>query len=1396
MDEFSFSKRKKGKPNRGGGKFNRGRGRGKPSRDEHRHDKRQSEPDSKRKEPTSGGRGHSSGGRGYSSGGSGHTSGGRGYSSGGSGHTSGAVGTRNYGSSKISGNEGVKEVKVQMQRLHMSAENQDMVRDMLKNLHEDEEQEEFVHDNSDEDYEEVPEYDELDVRYEDQYWLTDNTLYVEDTIPLGMGGQTAADCPQKDSISPYALNKLLRYGYERQSCIEALQVNDGDLGVAYEYLFSQCFLEERDDEEQNDMTKTLTENGMTLDEVIEQRNEEMTALQSIYDENFTEKIPNKIWTLKFQCELLRDLIFKPEKSANSDVTSRKSEEICKFHLKGACRFGHRCRYVHDLENKNIQDVDDRHLKQEVDTNFELDLRFTKDNLYPLEPPYIGFSALDPMFPPYISLNITEHMYKEAKTYSESQLPIVFALVSLLEDEALLQLLVDKMPLESSLPQCTSPSWKQKELTASKPQIEKHSHGTSNDQDSDTEISEEDVNAIINTIESDVKEESDFKVERKRTSSRETEDFHISQAEVLKQNKILKDEFVRKKTIPKYKSMMSQRKKLPVWNKQDELLSAIDGHQVTVISGMTGCGKTTQVPQFILDSYLNGKGLHLCNMLCTQPRRISAMSVAERVAQERAEKLGRSVGYQIRLEKVQSSMTRLLFCTTGIVLRRLEGDPKLEGVSHIIIDEVHERSQESDFLIMYLRDVLYTRPDLKIILMSATLNADLFSAYFNGCPVIDIPGRTFPVDQYFLEDVLDMTRFVMEEKSPYARPLQKSNAVFKYGADYDDEFEFINNDPSKPAAEHVKDENLSVKQLKMRFPDYSKTVLKTMSMMDVNKINFDLVVSLLEFIVDGDHDFPNGSVLVFLQGFSDIQTVLDLLHTSPVFGQRNQRKYKIVPLHSSLSSEDQQLVFTKPPEGVTKIVIATNIAETSITIDDIGFVIDVGKMKEKRYDPSRGMESLDTAWVSRANAIQRKGRAGRVTHGVCFHLFTSHRYHNHLIEQPIPEILRAPLEQIVLRIKMLDIFTKQSPKEVLEQLLEPPEEDSILAATKRLQDLGALDEKNELTPLGYHLGSLPVDVRIGKLMLFGAIFRCLDPALTIAASLSFKSPFVSPFGKKFEATQKKLEFAVGNSDHLTMLNGYQGWLSAKKIGGREAYLFCQENFLSQKSLQMLVSLKQQFVELLSDIGFVREGITFRDVERAARRHGSDGVIELTGEEANINLKNLKLISAILVGALYPNVVQVMTPQSKFNQSSAGAVSKFPKPEELRFKTKSDGFIHIHPSSVNFQVRYYESPYLVYHEMVKTSKVYIRDSTMVNVYPLLLFGGGLSVDLDRGNFVLSVDDGWIRFIANSHQIAELVRELRTELDQLLTDKIKNPHMDLCTCPKGSKIIDTIVTLITTQ
>ncbi|XP_060595012.1 putative ATP-dependent RNA helicase DHX57 [Ruditapes philippinarum] len=648
--------------------------------------------------------------------------------------------------------------------------------------------------------------------------------------------------------------------------------------------------------------------------------------------------------------------------------------------------------------------------------------------------------------------------------------------------------------------------------------------------------------------------------------------------------------------------------------------------------------------------------------------------------------------------------------------------------------------------------------------------------------------------------MEFTEFVMEESSPYARPLKHMNAVQRGVAGEEEQYDDSGSGPAHKASDRVQDQNLSVKQLYLRYPDFHKLTLKNMALMDHTKINFDLVLELMCWLVTENHkdlEFPEkGAILVFMPGYAEIQTLYDMLLSSPVFGGRNKHRYKIIPLHSTLSSEDQHAVFSRPPEEVTKIVIATNIAETSITIDDICFVIDTGKMKEKRYDSTKGMESLDTVWVSRANALQRKGRAGRVRAGVCFHLFTSHRFEHHLQEQPIPEIQRAPLEQICLRIRMLDIFKRVPVEVVLHKLPEPPDYEAITSAIKRLEVLGALDSQGELTPLGYHLGTLPVDVRIGKLMLLGAIFRCLDPALTIAACLSFKSPFVTPFGKKHEATEKKLGFAAGNSDHLTMLNAYNAWKEARKNGGQEAYRFCQDNFLSKRSLEMLSSMKQQFVELLSDIGFVKEGISSRDVERAAR-NGEDGVITLTGPEANLNSKNLKLISALLVGALYPNIVQVLTPEQQYAQMGGGAVAVAPKAEDIRFKTKPDGYVKIHPSSVNFQVRFYESPYLVYHEKVKTTRIYIRDSTMVSVYPLLLFGGGeIGVDLSRGNFILSVDDGWIKFMAQSHQIAELVKELRLELDHLLEDKIKTPHMDLCTCPRGSKIIDTIVKLITTQ
>lgn len=246
----------------------------------------------------------------------------------------------------------------------------------------------------------------------------------------------------------------------------------------------------------------------------------------------------------------------------------------------------------------------------------------------------------------------------------------------------------------------------------------------------------------------------------------------------------------------------------------------------------------------------------------------------------------------------------------------------------------------------------------------------------------------------------------------------------------------------------------------------------------------------------------------------------------------------MPLHSTLSSEEQSAVFRPPSKGKRKIVLSTNIAETSVTIDDCVYVVDCGLMKEKRFDSNRNMESLELVWVSRANANQRKGRAGRVMPGVCIHLYTQHRFKYNFLAQPVPEIHRVPLEQLVLHTKTLPNFANQNVIEVLGETLEPPTEENIMGAIRRLQDVGALDDSQQLTPLGHHLSALPVDVRIGKLIIFGAIFQCLDSTLTIAACLSHKSPFVSPFNKRTEAESRKREFAICNSDHLTCLAAYK------------------------------------------------------------------------------------------------------------------------------------------------------------------------------------------------------------------------------------------------------------------
>nr|GLL32231.1 DExH-box ATP-dependent RNA helicase DExH5, mitochondrial [Ipomoea trifida] len=758
-----------------------------------------------------------------------------------------------------------------------------------------------------------------------------------------------------------------------------------------------------------------------------------------------------------------------------------------------------------------------------------------------------------------------------------------------------------------------------------------------------------------------------------------------------------------------RKMLEFRCSLPAYKEKDAILSAISQNQVVIISGETGCGKTTQIPQFILESEIESMRGAACSIICTQPRRISAMSVAERVAVERGEKLGETVGYKVRLEGVKGRDTHLLFCTTGILLRRLLVDRNLKGVTHVIVDEIHERGMNEDFLLIVLKDLLPRRPELRLILMSATLDAELFSSYFGGAPAVHIPGFTYPVQTHFLENILEMTGY----------RLTLYNQVDDYGQEK--AWKVNKQAPRKRKSQLVSavEDALGAAD----FKDYSPQTRESLSCWNPDCIGFNLIEYLLCHICENEGP---GAVLVFMTGWDDISSLKEKLQCHPTLGDAS--RVLLLACHGSMASSEQRLIFDEPEGGVRKIVLATNIAETSITINDVVFVIDCGKAKETSYDALNNTPCLLPSWISKVSAQQRRGRAGRVRPGICYHLYPRCVF-DALADYQLPEILRTPLQSLCLQIKSLKLG---SISEFLSRALQSPELLAVQNAIEYLKIIGALDENENLTVLGRYLTMLPMEPKLGKMIILGAIFNCLDPVLTIVAGLSVRDPFLAPLDKKDLAEAAKAQFSRDYSDHLALVRAYEGWRDAEKdLAG---YEYCWKNFLSAQSMKAIDSLRREFYSLLKDAGLV---------------------------DSNAAIYNAWsydhcLLRAVICYGLYPGICSIVHNEKSFS-----------------LKTMEDGQVFLYSNSVNARDSKIPFPWLAFNEKIKVNSVFLRDSTAVSDSVLLLFGGSILKGDMEGH--LKMLGGYLEFFMSS-AIAEMFQTLRRELDELIQTKLLYPRMDL--------------------
>ncbi|WVF70295.1 hypothetical protein IAT40_005084 [Kwoniella sp. CBS 6097] len=716
---------------------------------------------------------------------------------------------------------------------------------------------------------------------------------------------------------------------------------------------------------------------------------------------------------------------------------------------------------------------------------------------------------------------------------------------------------------------------------------------------------------------------------------------LNEQELQDKSLELQDRLAAYESDPNLENMRQQRAALPVTAKATEILAKIHVNDVTIVMAATGSGKTTQVPQLIFDDYINrGQGAK-CNIVCTQPRRLAAMSVAERIAEERGQNLGKEIGYQVRFDvKLPQPNGSVTFCTTGIFLKRMQSalgataDPnavrRMDEVTHIVVDEVHERDIDTDLLLVVLKRLLADRrarqKPLKIILMSATIDPSLFQTYFADprgrlAPVAEIPGRTFPVERFHLDNIVPQLQGL---------PLNRGGWVFNEK----NVVEYLSKELSRDPNNFGPGSGMA---LEIPYPLVALTIADVMKRSD------------------------DGHVLVFLPGWDEIKKVADILLDSrqrPLMGLNfnDSSKFSIHYLHSTIPAAEQKEVFRPPPKGVRRIILATNIAETSITIPDVVYVVDTARVKEKRYDPERHMSSLVSAWVGSSNLNQRAGRAGRHREGEYYGLLSKSRLAA-LDPHQMVEMKRSDLSNVVMHVKALNLGQVE---QVLAATIEPPESNRIVAAMEVLRMLGALDAGQNLTSLGRVLLQLPVEAAIGKLCLYGSFFRCLDSALTLAAVLTNRDPFLAPIALKAEADRIKDSWSplAFRSDPLAIVAAYDEWSGMDDRGDyRAANAFCSDNFLSKPTMLQIKQVKGSLLQSLDQAGVIAVSAGGA-VDRIGRRLTVPAILNEHG-------KSLPLLAALIAMANAPNFAL--------------------RTSDKTCRTSQDKTVFIHASSVNSRRR---------------------------------------------------------------------------------------------------------------